>query len=244
MGGNLTEVLCERRTYDKEYYTHSHPYAQLILPIEGTLHFRTQIHDLSLDSRHLFFLPPNFSHTFCATDRNEFLVLDIPLFVLPDIGSTDIAMYQVFDDRWKAIRFLLLNEGAKKPCRNSALESLIRYAASFLLEEATPVSIQYIHEHYHEKITINQLASLEHFEASYYCKWFYKKTEMTPNAYIRKIRLNKAKEYLRDTNLSILQIAQLVGYDHQSSLTRLFQRHLGTSPKVYREIKTDKETPK
>lgn len=244
MGGNLTGVLCERRTYEKQYYTHSHPYAQLILPIEGTLHFRTQIHDLSLDNQHLFFLPPNFGHTFCAADRNEFLVLDIPLFVLPDIGSTDIEMYQVLDDRWKAIRFLLLNEGDNRPYRTSALESLIRFAASFLLEEGSPVSIQYIHEHYYEKITINQLAALEHFDPSYYCKWFYKKTGMTPNAYIQKIRLNKAKEYLRDTNLSILQIAQFVGYDQQSSLTRLFQKYIGASPKVYRETKTDKDIPK
>ncbi|SFG36022.1 EamA-like transporter family protein [Desulfotomaculum arcticum] len=93
MGGRITEVFCERRTYDKQYHTHSHPYAQLILPIEGTLHYRTPIHDLSLDSRHLFFLPPNFDHTFCATDRNEFLVSDIPLFVLPDIGSADIEQH-------------------------------------------------------------------------------------------------------------------------------------------------------
>jgi len=237
MGRNLTGVLCERRTYEKQYYTHSHPYAQLILPIEGTLYFKTQIHDLSLDNQHLFFLPPNFSHTFCATGRNEFLVLDIPLFVLPDTGSTDIEMYQVLDDRWKAIRFLLLSEGDKRSCGNSALESLIRYAAGFLLEETTPVSIQYIHEHYHEKITINQLASLEYFNPSYYSKWFYKKTGMTPNVYIQRIRLNKAKDYLRDMNLSILQIAQLVGYDRQSSLTRLFQKYMGVSPKVYRETR-------
>ena len=40
---------------------------------------------------------------------------------------------------------------------------------------------------------------------------------MTPNVYIQKLRLEKAKEYLIDTDLSILMISQLVGYEQQLS---------------------------
>lgn len=38
-----------------------------------------------------------------------------------------------------------------------------------------------------------------------------------------------------DANLSILEIAQLVGYDHQSSLTRVFKKYEGVTPKTFRE---------
>lgn len=81
------------------------------------------------------------------------------------------------------------------------------------------------------------MALTEHFNVTYYCQWFYNQTGMTPNAYIQKIRLEKAKELLEGTNLSILEIAQLVGYSHQSSLTRLFQKNEGLSPACYKKIR-------
>ena len=58
---------------------------------------------------------------------------------------------------------------------------------------------------------------------------------MTPNVYIQKLRLEKAKEYLIDTDLSILMISQLVGYEQQSSLARLFIKHQELSPSAYRK---------
>lgn len=59
--------------------------------------------------------------------------------------------------------------------------------------------------------------------------------KMSPKEYIIKIRLEKAKELLRDTDYTILQIAQMVGYQHHGSLTRLFREWVGVSPAVYRK---------
>lgn len=48
------------------------------------------------------------------------------------------------------------------------------------------------------------------------------------------MRLNKAKELLRDTDLPILHIAIQVGLEHQSSLTRLFQKYEEITPSQFR----------
>lgn len=236
----LNTVRCERRIYSYESQTHSHAYGQLIFPLQGSMNIRTNLFDFEMDDRHLFFLPPDFTHTFNANNKNEFLVLDIPLKIFYGSGVKTLKkeLVQLFDERWKAIRFLILQEISSGRSNNSSLTDLIRYTTGLLFHNHLPASIQYIHDNYQEKLTVEGLASIEHFNVSYYCQWFYTQTGMTPNAYIQKIRLEKAKELLEGTNLSILEIAQLVGYSHQSSLTRLFQKSEGLNPADYRKTRT------
>ncbi|ABR47110.1 helix-turn-helix- domain containing protein, AraC type [Alkaliphilus metalliredigens QYMF] len=229
------KLLCETRTYTEKTYTHNHCYSQLILPLQGSLFIKTDKHELSLDENHLFLLPPKCYHSFNSDSINQFLVLDIPrensLVLLEDTFKYE--MHQVLDDRWKAIRYLLLEE--TRNANKRGLSDLVNYACNFLLDEARPISIQYIYDNFQEQISIDKLAAIENFNVSYYIEWFNKKTGMTPNVYIQKLRLEKAKEYLIDTDLSILMISQLVGYEQQSSLTRLFIKHQALSPSAYRK---------
>lgn len=119
--------------------------------------------------------------------------------------------------------------------QRSALKELYPYISHHLLQERQPRSIQYIHDHYNENITVQQLAALEHYNRSYYTDWFLKETGKSPSAYIQEVRLNKAKDLLRDTTLSVLQIALQVGLEQQSSLTRLFKKNEELTPSQYRK---------
>lgn len=107
----MYSINCERRVYDSRLNSHSHNYAQLILPMHGMLYIETNSKKLTLQEDHLFFLPPNCQHTFGSANRNEFLVLDISDKMLNKydmekmMGGREI----LFDDKWKAIRYLLLN---------------------------------------------------------------------------------------------------------------------------------------
>lgn len=75
-------IKCERRIYTNKVNTHSHDFAQLILPLRGKLHIKTDCKRLLLDDEYLFFLPPSCIHTFKADKSNEFLVLDIPCHMI------------------------------------------------------------------------------------------------------------------------------------------------------------------
>lgn len=233
-------LLCETRTYTEISYTHQHSYSQLILPLQGSLSIKTDNYKLNLDEKHLFFLPPKCSHSFHSDNINKFLVLDIPREINPaTLGDMfKCELHQVLDDRWKAIRYLLQEEARSSNKRS--LSNLVNYACDFLIEQKRPISIEYIHNNFEKNISTKILASIENFNESYYIEWFSKKTGMTPNAYIQKLRLEKAKEYLIDTDLSLLMISQLVGYEQQSSLTRLFKNHQAISPSVYRKMYREK----
>lgn len=230
-------IVGECRTYSDLTHTHEHVFAQLILPLQGTLSIATSLHNFELDDSRLFFLPPGCQHTFFAKNSNRFLVLDIPSFMLIGAESSKIqgGLSTVLDERWLAIRSLMLSEVSQQVAINQDLTSLFGYAYRVLLREYTPRSIQYIHINYHQPLELQKLAELESYNLTYYCEWFKKLTGVTPKTYIQNLRLEKAKELLTHTNLSILQIAHRVGYEHHSSLTRLFRQYKNVTPLVYRQ---------
>jgi AraC-like DNA-binding protein len=225
-------IVGECRTYSDRPHTHAHEFAQLILPLQGRLSIATAQNQLELDPSRLFFLPPHCPHSFHSKATNRFLVLDVSQhFLEPSFALTD-ELSLPMDDRWDTVRSLLLFEVQQSS--SSDLASLFRYIQGLLQRQVTPRSIQFLHTNLHQTLNLNQLAQLEGYTPTYYCDWFKKQTGTTPNAYLQSLRLQRAKELLADTDLSILQIAQQVGYEHHSSLTRLFQKLERTTPIAYR----------
>ena len=60
-------------------------------------------------------------------------------------------------------------------------------------------------------------------------------TGMTPNDYIRKIRLEKAAELLLTTNMTAAEVAYKVGFDDQYYFSKSFKRYFGQPPSQYRK---------
>ena len=69
----------------------------------------------------------------------------------------------------------------------------------------------------------------------WFIRSFKRYTGVTPLQYITTIRINKAKELLKDSGYSIQEIGSLVGYDNQLYFSRMFKKQTGCSPSQYRE---------
>lgn len=93
----------------------------------------------------------------------------------------------------------------------------------------------YVKEHYNEKITLDQIANYVYLSKSYLSKIFKEEMNCTLTGYINKVRIDKSKMLLRYENLSIVEIANLVGFDDQSYFTKVFRNMVGISPGKYRE---------
>ena len=63
-------------------------------------------------------------------------------------------------------------------------------------------------------------------------------TGETPMQNVTRYRMARAAEYLRGTNAGIREIARLVGYDSEVSVTKAFHRYFGISPGAYRKAKS------
>lgn len=101
-------------------------------------------------------------------------------------------------------------------------------------------SIEYIHKHYNEDISVNYLASLENLSSSYYRTVFKQTMGVTPYDYIISLRINSACFYLGSNNYTIDEIAQIVGYNDQFYFSRIFKKKTGISPLKYRQQNIDR----
>ncbi|MFD1067965.1 helix-turn-helix transcriptional regulator [Oceanobacillus locisalsi] len=224
-------IVCERRTYSKEFHSHEHAFGQFLFPLQGSLDIQTQQQELHLEPDYGFYLPPNFHHQYRSIDRNEFLILDIPLHYLPyDTESMHIPL----DKQWNAIRYLLL-EGADQENDLSSLTDLTRYVTK-KLQTSNPPSMDYIHNHFKEPIRLETLANIEHYHPVYYSEWFKKRTGKSPQTYILELRLQEAARLLLSTGWSISRISEELGFENGSSFTRWFARHKGMTPTKYRYL--------
>ena len=95
--------------------------------------------------------------------------------------------------------------------------------------------VGYIQEHYQEKISLAEIAASGAVGQSKCCKLFKNYMNVTPNAYLNQFRLNKSRELLHDTELSITEIAEAVGFGGASYYAESFHKYYGESPSEYRD---------
>jgi AraC-like DNA-binding protein len=97
-----------------------------------------------------------------------------------------------------------------------------------------PAIINYVREHYREKVSVTDLAQAGGISISSQERLFRKTFGLTPMMYLRKIRLNAACKLLRDTKTSLAAIASHCGFNDQTNMTRAFRQELKITPLKYR----------
>lgn len=95
-------------------------------------------------------------------------------------------------------------------------------------------TVEYIRKHVGENITLKELADMAHLSACHYSHEFKRQTGFSPLEYVINTRLEKAKMLLLQTTLSVTDIAYEVGYESGGSLSNLFIKKTGCSPRAYR----------
>lgn len=98
-------------------------------------------------------------------------------------------------------------------------------------------ALSFIQTHYHEPITLDEIAAVSSFSRYYFIKQFQHQLNMTPVQYLTKIRIQKAAELLRSTSSSITDIAALVGYANANYFNKVFRRVVGVSAGTFRNSK-------
>ncbi|OMF21557.1 hypothetical protein BK133_28120 [Paenibacillus sp. FSL H8-0548] len=97
--------------------------------------------------------------------------------------------------------------------------------------------LQYIDAHYHELITIKDLAGCIAVTPQYLCLLFKKALKMRPMAYVNRERVNRSKELMfREGDIRMHEIAQRVGFDSPSYFSSVFRQLEGLSPEQFKKI--------
>ena len=94
---------------------------------------------------------------------------------------------------------------------------------------------EYIYSHIKERITIEDLADVLGVSASYLSRLFKKETGISVSAYIRNRKIDMAKNLLRFSNDSMIEIANRLAFSSQSHFIQQFREVVGMTPKKYRD---------
>ena len=92
-----------------------------------------------------------------------------------------------------------------------------------------------INEKYAEDISLLTMASEFYLTPNYLCLIFKKETGETFNDYLTKVRVQKARELLKDPTFKIYEIAEMVGYRDSDYFTRVFKKFTGFTPTEFRK---------
>ena len=238
--------FCER--FDEtsslwNYNRHSHPCIELIYYLEGKgnveisgTNVAFSMYDTIVYPAHKEHLDENISER-----KREIICLwvDIPELVFEKpirIHERNSALKNSFE---------LVYQEAKRECPK---KELLEYAMKILLvtilreqEEARvgeqPLDriLEYIQNHYNRRITLEELAALEHISTSYLSRKFKQRTGQSVIFYINLLRIEKAKQLLMASGRDIGEIAYEVGFESPKYFHRVFKGVTGESPANFRK---------
>lgn len=169
----------------------------------------------------LFEIEPYFRN---QTDNGYFLMLEdnqleeIKPLLEPSCGLPD--NYENKKSALNAQTFLLIT----KLCCFMNNRSNKTFLLSQSHQNTIMSCIEYIHTHYYEKITINDLAEKFHLSRSTLLRSFSEICKCSPISYLNRYRLNTAVKLLQTTEKTLSDIAAECGFYDQSHLSKSFKK--------------------
>lgn len=94
---------------------------------------------------------------------------------------------------------------------------------------------EYIDEHYYEELSLSTLSRRFGVEKSYFSRLFGQQLGENLMLYITRTRMAKAAGFMQGSDISLTEIAFMVGYDDYTYFSRVFRKVYGSSPRTYRE---------
>lgn len=94
----------------------------------------------------------------------------------------------------------------------------------------------YIEQNVSRPLTMMELSDLTHFSKNYITTMYLKEYSITPMQYHAMLRVEKAKSLIRNTNLSISEAADMLGFSSVQAFSRTFKSVDGNNPSFYKHM--------
>lgn len=139
-----------------------------------------------------------------------------------DTPAGELLIQKYFIEIWEQLYTHLKPEFPSAPVQNQQLYALKNM-------------ISYIHAHYMEKITLEQISAAGNVGKTTCTSIFKNHTNSTPVTFLIEYRLQKSLELLQNTDLSITEICYETGFSNASYFTKTFRAFYGQTPNQFRK---------
>ena len=236
-------------------HTHNHMELFFIVGGKGQFLIEDQLHPV--DVNNLVIINPNVVHTEVSLNAQplEYIVLGVAGIQLAT-SDTSNGQFSILDHFESAeisgcLRNILRemeqkNTGYEDVCQAYMEILIIRLMRSIALavpSESQVISVnrqcaavrRYIDLHFKEALTLEQLAAEGHMNKFYLSHAFKREFGISPINYMISKRIEESKYLLAETDLSMTQIAQLLGFSSLSYFSQVFRRTQSVTPMEYRQ---------
>ena len=253
----LLNVASSRYGGDWHSVPHTHNHTELFYIVGGKGQFLIQDQLYPVNINNLVIINPNITHTEVSLNAQplEYIVLGIEGIELA--ASKDSSSQFSILDHFESVEISgclrnILREmeqkstGYEDVCQAYMEILIIRLMRSTTL--AVPAEPQvisgnrqcavikrFIDLHFKESLTLEQLAEEAHMNKYYLSHAFKREYGISPINYMISRRIEESKYLLAETDLSMSQIAQLLGFSSLSYFSQAFRRTQSISPKDYRK---------
>lgn len=195
------------RSYGPNGFLHNHQFAQLVLPLQGTLDIELEGRGALLDHTRAAYVAPGVRHDQISAEPNRFLIVDIPAH---------------------------LDELPRFPRISAAAARLVQRMARTGAALWTPLLVDALQDEPNHSWTVGEMAERVGLSPSRLHTVFRQELDTTPHAWLAERRLEDVQNWLKHTDLSIADIALQAGFADQSALTKALRKATGQTPSALR----------
>jgi AraC family transcriptional regulator len=118
--------------------------------------------------------------------------------------------------------------------RYSATEIMLEEFRGGLSPSRLKRVLEYIDANLADNLELDQLAEVAGLNLYHFARGFKQSTGSSPHQHVLRRRIERAKEFLRDSRLSVLEASARTGFVDQSHFSKVFRRIVGLAPSKYR----------
>lgn len=236
---------------------HSHSYTELFYIVDGDGQFQINDQIFSVRANQLVVVNPNITHTEVSFESHplEYIVIGIEgpelttddareeAYCLFTFGNHNTVLSCMQNILWEMQEQKREYQAACQAYMEIILVQLIRNASVSVTQANSRFPAnrqcasvrQYIDNHYKEKITLDLLAERVSINKYYMAHAFKREYGVSPINYMIACRIREGKRLLAETDLSLRQIATLLGFSSASYFSQSFRNFEGISPAEYRK---------
>ena len=236
---------------------HTHNHLELFYIVGGKGQFLIQDQLYPVNVNNLVIINPNVPHTEVSLNAQplEYIVLGIEglELTLPDSGEARYCIYSFPDQNevLACMQKILQEMQDRRPqyetlcmaymdiimvqlMRGASL-SVTETQARFPSNRQCAAVRQYIDQHYKENLTLDLLAEKVSINKYYMAHAFKREYGVSPINYLIACRIREGKRLLAETDLSLSQIATVLGFSSSSYFSQSFRNAEGVSPTEFRK---------
>lgn len=235
---------------------HAHPCTELFYVVGGQGQFQVSGQVLPVEADSLVIVNPNVEHTELSLNASplEYIVLGVEGLAFQaeessECGYSLLNLRGVRDSVLPHLRAMLQEIEAKPMGYQVVCQDLLEILVMKLMRHSrsalwvTPMHRatrecaavrRYLDSHYKENLSLNLLAQVAHLNKYHLAHQFRREFGVSPIHYLLSRRIAESRQLLADTDLSISQISQTLGFSSPSYFSQSFRRAEGVSPQEYR----------